>query len=304
MRACPATLLIVAVLCGGMVPIAAAAKPSATAMAPSFEELMNLKYSGLASGAVTLADGRYQDAATRRSVTLARSFRVTGDLDGDGGDEAVVLLAESSGGSGSFGYLVVVGRKGGVAMPRAIALLGDRVQLRGARIAGRRLVADVVRAGAHDALCCPGELATVAWELRGGKLQSVPTGVTPARLSLAVLAGAEWVLRDWAWNEPVPAGIEITLEADGDRLAGRGGCNRWFASAHAGDTPGDVAIGEAGATRMACPDPQMAAETRFLARLGAVRKYSFVDGQLALGWSEGDTMGTMLFERRLRKPKP
>jgi heat shock protein HslJ len=293
---------IAAVLCGGLLPTAAAAKSTAATMAPSFEELMNLKYSGLAGGMVTLADGRYENHTTRRNVTLARGFRVTGDLNGDGREEAVVLLAENTGGSGTFDYLAVVGRKGGAVAQLASAPLGDRVQVRAARIEARRIVIDVVRPGPHDALCCPGELATMAWELRGGTLQSVPTGVAPGRLSLETLAGSEWVLRSWAWGDPVTAGIEITLGVSGGRLAGRAACNRWFATATAGDSPGDVTIGAAGATKMACPDSQMAAESRFLRRLATVRKYSFVAGQLALGFREGDTMGTMLFERVAKQP--
>jgi heat shock protein HslJ len=278
-------------------------KPPATTTAPSLDELMNLKYSGIGSGgAVPLVDGRFENALARRSVLFARGFRITGDLDGDGCDEAVVLLAESRGGSGTFNYFAVVGRKGGAPANLATTLLGDRVQVRAARIESRRLAVDILRAGAQDAMCCPGELATVAWELRGGKLHSVASGVKPERLSLATLAGAEWVLTSWAWNEPVPEGIEITFAVSGDQVAGHAACNRYFAAATAGESPGDVTLGPAGATKMACPEPQMAAESRYLARLATVRKYSFVAGQLALSWNEGDKAGTMLFASRARKP--
>jgi heat shock protein HslJ len=260
---------------------------------------MNLTYSGIGkSGTVKLADGRYENPPARRAVTMARGFRVTGDLDGDGRDEAVVLLAESTGGSGTYNYLAVAGVRSGSVVNVATTALGDRVQVRDARIESRRLVADVLRAGPHDAMCCPGELATEAWELKGAKLIAVGSGVKPRRLTLAALAGPEWVLRSWSWNEPVADSIEITLAVSGDRLSGRAACNRYFATATAGHTPGEITIGSAGSSRMACPEPQMTAELRFLAQLGTVRKYSFMAGQLALGWGEGDKVGTMLFERR------
>jgi len=309
MRACPATLLIVAALCGGLLPTQAMAKSSATAMAPSFEELMNLKYSGLASGAVTLADGRHRDAGGSVDVGLAPWFRVSGDLDGDGQDEAVVMLFESPGGSGTFGCFAVVGRRQGVPVNLSTVQLGDRVQVRDARIEGKRLVADVVRHGPSDPMCCPGELATLAWELRGGKLHSARTGVPPQRLSPAIITGPEWVLRSRVFEtNPVPDAIEITLTMSADRIAGSAGCNRYSATVTSGDSRGNMGIRVVGVARTVCPEPQMAAEGRFIARLAGVRRYFFSAGLLGLEWESqelgNDRGGVLYFERRLRKPKP
>src|SRR5213592_3967018 len=91
------------------VPSRASAPASAAAPAPTFEELMNLKYSGLGSaGAVKLVDGRYENPRKHRSVTFVRDFRITGDLNGDGRDDALVLLAVSQGGSGTYNCIAVV----------------------------------------------------------------------------------------------------------------------------------------------------------------------------------------------------
>jgi heat shock protein HslJ len=284
-------------------PSPAAAGESAAAPAPTFEELMNLKYSGLGSaGAVKLADGRYENARKHRSVTFVRDFRITGDLSGDGRDDALVLLAVSHGGSGTYSYIAVVGRKGGSASNLSTAPLGDRVQVRDARIDSGRVWVDVLRAGPGDAMCCPGELTTLAWELKGGRLHAVPTGAKTERLSLAAIAGTDWLLRSWAWDDPVADSIDITLAVSGDQVAGHAACNRYFATATAGAQPGDVSFGAAGSSRMACPEPQMGAGARFLARLATVRRYSFMGGQLALSWTEGDKVGTMLFARGPTKP--
>ena len=280
--------------------------PHPPAAPPSLTELKNLSYAGFvgAAGSVTLVDGRYEGepyaagAAARRTVTFARDFRVTGDLDGDGQEEAVVLLAENTGGSGTFDYLAVVTRKDGKPVNVATAPLGDRVQLRAARIEGRRLLVDVLRAGPGDAMCCPGELASRAWDFAGDKLVEVATGVPPQQLSLAALADAEWVLRWWDWDEPVPEGIEVTLTMEGGRVAGRAACNRYFATATPGRAPGEFGVGAIGSTKMACPEPRMAAEARFLEQLGAAASYSFLAGQLAIGWSKDGRGGAMLFERR------
>jgi len=303
-RALVPTLLLAALGAAGAAAGGSAPRPPAPA--PSLAELKNMKYSGFVgdAGPVTLVDGKYEGkpyaaaSASRRTVAFARDFRLAGDLNGDGQEEAVVLLAENTGGSGTFDYLAVVARQGGQPVNIATTPLGDRVQVRGARIEGGRILVDVLRAGAQDAMCCPGELATAAWQLKGKKLQEVATGVKPERLSLAAIAGTEWVLRSWAWDESVAEGIEVTFKVEGDRVGGRAACNRYFATATEGQSPGDLAIGAAGSTKMACPDPQMAAEDRFFKQLAGVNKYSFIAGQLALTWSAEGTGGAMLFDRR------
>ena len=81
---------------------------------------------------------------------------------------------------------------------------------------------------------------------------------------------------------PVAAGPRpITLRYEGGRIAGFAGCNRYFASLEVRD--GDaVSVGTAGATRMACPEPQMAIESRFLKVLAGTRGAQIVDGRLVL----------------------
>ncbi|BDW86056.1 META domain-containing protein [Roseicyclus marinus] len=77
-------------------------------------------------------------------------------------------------------------------------------------------------------------------------------------------------------GDPVIADSRLTLGfgADG-RVAGSGGCNRWFAGY---DLTGEgLAIGQAGATMMACPEPIMAQEQRFFAALAQVTGFD-IDG--------------------------
>ncbi len=275
--------------------------------APTLAELKTATYGGLDEPAalVTLEDGRWEGApfvpggASRPSVSLAPDFRVTGDLDGEGADEAVVVLAQSSGGSGTFNYLAVVKRTAAGLDNVATVGLGDRVQLRSARIENRRLLVSVVRAGESDAMCCPGELADLAWTLLGGTLEpTAPTGPT-GRLSLDILAGTEWVLRAWDRDQPAPAAPEVTLAYQDGRFAGGSGCNRYTAAAKAGDQPGDLSVGPAAGTRMACPEHESAVETRFLTQLGAARKFGFLLGRLALTYQRPDGgVGTMVFDER------
>jgi heat shock protein HslJ len=274
---------------------------------PTLEELKNATFAGLEDIAspVTLEDGRWEGepyepgAASRPSVSLASGFVLTGDLDADGALEAVVVLVQSSGGSGTFDYVAVVKRTPEGLRNVATTALGDRVGIRSARVEGGKLLVSVVRAGEKDAMCCPGELADLGWTLAAGKLSLAATAPVTGRLSLDTLAGTEWVLRAWDLAEPAPAEPEVTLAYQNDRIAGTSGCNRYTAAATAGDSAGELAIGPAAGTRMACPEPASAVETRFLKQIRGARKFGFRLGRLAVGYEkDGGAYGTMLFEGR------
>jgi heat shock protein HslJ len=274
--------------------------------APTLQELKNATYRGVeeAGGSFTLVNGRWEGkpyapgGASRPSVTYVRDFRLAGDLEGDAAQEAVVLLAANAGGTGDMSYLAVVGRSSGKITNLATAPIGDRVQVRDAKIDGRRIVLDVVQAGETDAACCPGDLVTRIWEPAGGSLRELAPRKT-GRLSVDTLSGTEWVLRAWDWDEAAPATPEVTLGLDGARVAGSAGCNSYFAALKPGAAPGDLKVGPAGATRKMCPEAEMAVEQRFLGQLAAVTQMRFVGGRLALSFAKPDkTIGVMLFDRR------
>lgn len=286
---------------------ASAPAPNPPPGAPTLGELENATYEGFdgGAGAVTLVNGEWEGepweegSASRPRVSLLRDLHVVGDLDGDGVEEAVVLLAESSGGTGTFVHLAVVARAGdGLATP-VTTLLGDRVQLRGMRIEDGRLLVDVLRAGPDDAACCPGELATVGFTLAVSGLQPFEPGTPPGRLSLDTLGGAEWVLHFWAWDEEAPGEPEVTLQYEEGRFAGSSGCNRYFASVtETGEAPGEIEVGPVAGTRMACPDPAGAVEMRFLRQLEGARTMGFQEGRLRLVYEKDGAVDAMLFDRR------
>jgi len=282
----------------------ACARPASEPAGPpaplTLEELSQASYTGLeaAPDPVTLVDGTWVDAPNRLAVTLPRGFHVLGDLDGAVPDEAVVLLAESTGGSGTFNYLAVVGRRDGRVVNLATVALGDRVGLRDLRIENTRLIADLLQAGPDDAMCCPGELATREWTLDGADLVEQATAGDASRLSLEALGGVTWVLRSWTFDEDAPDAPQVTLEWRDGGLSGTSGCNRYTAEATAGEAPGDVAVGPVAGPRMMCPDAQMQIEDRYLRQLERVTRFGFILGQLALTYQTDGTGDVMLFERR------
>ncbi|MBI1186597.1 MAG: META domain-containing protein [Alphaproteobacteria bacterium] len=101
--------------------------------------------------------------------------------------------------------------------------------------------------------------------------------VTSAPLDMEAPSGA-WRLAaiDGAAPPPAPA---PTITFEGERVAGFAGCNRYFAGIEQDPNVARYFTG-IGATRMACADPAMALESRFLARLGETMSVRVVDGAL------------------------
>ncbi len=98
------------------------------------------------------------------------------------------------------------------------------------------------------------------------------------------LAGTEWVLQAFGPEDTeelaVSPTITVTFGAD-STFAGSSGCNRYFGRFL---TPGgdSLALGQTGSTRMACPEPAMTQEYRYLQALGDVGHYRMTANELAL----------------------
>lgn len=286
-------------------------EPAKAMQAPTLKEIKNASYSGIEGlkGSVKLVDGKWKGrpykkgSASRPVVNLISDFRITGDLDGDGTDDAVVLLNYTPGGTGQLLHLAVIARKKGKIQNLATTLIGDRVQIRDARIEQKRIFVDVIQAGPKDPICCPGEVTTREWTLEpGGKLNRYTVTAKPARLTLETIGNTEWILRSWDSKQPAPTRPAVTLIFKDGRFTGSSGCNNYFAPAKEGKIPGDVEVGAVGTTRKSCPDNEMSVERRFLEQLVRVRKFGFLVTQLALSWEKDGVWKTMLFYKRQTRP--
>ena len=269
---------------------------------PTAFELAHATYSGIMNEPVTLTAGRWEGepfvkgGASRHTVGLVDHFVLTGDLDGDGLDEGVTLLWESSGGSGTRLYLAVMDRRDETVENIGTFLVGDRVQIRSGAIEDGRITLDIVRAGPGDAACCPTEKALVTWALSEDGLSRIADKTT-GTLSLADLGGHEWVLIELGRDQPLPDDVEITMLFQDDRVSGSSGCNSYFAGVMA-PTPGELGFNGMGATRMACPEPMMDLEQRYLSALAGATGYTFVAGRLVLSCDTGDGPVALTYERR------
>jgi putative lipoprotein len=128
-----------------------------------------------------------------------------------------------------------------------------------------------------------------------------PTKLEPVKLMLkmvrqgadaapATLVGTNWVAEDIKGMGVIDnAQSTLSVTADG-KVAGSGGCNRYFAQA---EVKGDkIRIGKAGATMMACAEALMEQERKFFAALEAAATFRIDgDGKLFLADASGaDTL--------------
>jgi len=113
--------------------------------------------------AIQPTDGQYGDTDEYVHMELL-SQRAYGDLDDDGVDDAAVLLATNTGGSGVFVDLAVVLDRGGKPQDAARFFLGDRVKPERVAINGGLIELALVVHGPDDPLCCPTE--RVVWRFR------------------------------------------------------------------------------------------------------------------------------------------
>ena len=164
--------------CGDREPGTAEDPLRAPQVSPGLAEavLQNASYRGILEGPVNLSDGRFEGepfepgSAVRPVVTLVPGVMATGDLDGEPGEEAVVALAHTAGGTGVFMYLAIVRDRGGEPENTATIGLGDRVRITALELDDGTLAADLVEHGPDDPMCCPTQAARREWRFDDGEL--------------------------------------------------------------------------------------------------------------------------------------
>ena len=138
-------------------------------------------------------------------------------------------------------------------------------------------------------------------------VMSRPVGLT-SMMAIALLAAAcgngesasgsdgadveatTWTLVDVA-GAPVPDGVEVTLDYDGERISGTGGCNQYSGGATFED--GTVTVEtEIMSTLKACEDPAADLERRYFEALPRVAGFAVDDDTLRLTDSDGEPLLT------------
>lgn len=139
-------------------------------------DLANATYSGIYTDSVTLTDGAYAGepfvagGASRPTVTLQPDTTASGDLNGDGVADGVAVLAENSGGSGSFVYLAALLAQKDAQATGVTLLLGDRVRVESVAIVDGQIEVVAATFADSDPMCCPSLRSRFVFGLMEGAL--------------------------------------------------------------------------------------------------------------------------------------
>jgi hypothetical protein len=135
---------------------------------------MTIHSTVMPSGTVTLTAGRYENESDRIISVLETDKIQYGDLNGDGKDEAILLLHSNTGGSGTFTELVVAGAADNQVFDIATTLLGDRVTVYSVMVTDTdHILIDMLTQGAEDPFCCPTSRIHAEYVLNGDTLENV-----------------------------------------------------------------------------------------------------------------------------------
>ena len=125
-------------------------------------------------GTIKLSDGIYKekiapDSASELVVRLTDKIAF-GDLNGDGVEDAAVILVSDPGGSGTFYDLAAVINREGKAKYAAGVFLGDRVKVEEVSIKSGQIVAKMVIHHRTDPRCCPSLRVEQEYRLQGDEV--------------------------------------------------------------------------------------------------------------------------------------
>ncbi|MCP4396859.1 MAG: META domain-containing protein [bacterium] len=289
------TMILVGLCFTAVVSTTATAAGSLT-----LDQLKNGTYQGIYDRPVQLTDGIYEGepfeegGASRPTVTCVEELVAFGDLNGDGVEDAAVVVIENSGGSGNFRYLAVMLSQNDQSVNEATMLIGDRVQLRSLTIHNGQIGIEIITQDEGDSMPFPSLKMRTTYELQGKQLVEVSSEKLGS-VSIQDLEGPTWVLTKLNFDRAVLPDTEITATFAEDKVSGSAGCNKYSATVTDKGSAA-LSIDLPISTRMACPDPIMQQEDTYLNRLTKVIQFSFSAGQLVLMYDTGETSGAFLLK--------
>jgi len=131
-----------------------------------------------AKGKIKLNDGIYQEKIAPDSATelvIKLSDRIAfGDLNGDGAEDAAVILVSNPGGSGTFYELAAVINSNGNPQHAGSVFLGDRLKVEDISIRTGQIVVKMVTHQRSDPMCCPSLKVEQKYGLQGDALVHQP----------------------------------------------------------------------------------------------------------------------------------
>lgn len=126
------------------------------------------------------------------------------------------------------------------------------------------------------------------------------TAGAAGKLETFNLVGTEWQLEDLAGSGVVEGGRPTLAFPAADKVSGNGSCNQFSGPLQIKGN--EIRLGPLGSTRMACPEPSMTQETKYLAGLQAAERYEWNNPYLLIYCK--DLEKPMRFARLATPAKP
>lgn len=145
-----------------LIPLTSTAR-AASAGPPSRQALANLSYQGVFDHPVQLVNGSYQGepfmpgGASRPRLALLQDLTATTDLNDDRRIDAVVLLAESAGGSATFIHLAAVLTEQEGLTNVATTRISDAVRVIALDANNGKIALDYLATAPDEPRCCPSQ---------------------------------------------------------------------------------------------------------------------------------------------------
>ena len=102
------------------------------------------------------------------------------------------------------------------------------------------------------------------------------------------------------YTPDLAAEVTLQLDLEENKIFGSSGCNRYFGAVES-SAPRQITIGPLAGTKRMCPPETMDVETRFLKALGSANSYTYFLGSMAIGYSDGEDHGLLLFREGERE---
>ena len=163
--------------------LATAVPPTATSVPPTviplptltMDQVMNATYiAPQYNKTVTLVNGKFESGSGVDYLQVEILPQVAfGDLDEDGDDDSVLLLAENGGGSGVFVSLIVLINQDGNPLQSAYMLIDDRPQIEDLSITDGKIQLATAVHWINDPMCCPTKKIFGYWAYTNHALRAV-----------------------------------------------------------------------------------------------------------------------------------
>jgi len=143
---------------------------------------------------VTLVNGAYSENSSGGYNVQMLDVYAFGDLNGDGIEDAAIILVENDGGSGQFVSLIVIYDSGGSPVQAGQSTLGDRVQVNSMNISTGVIHLDMLVQAPNDPMCCPSLAEKQSYWMISGHLwlMRVTTTSSGTERTITVNSPANW----------------------------------------------------------------------------------------------------------------